>query len=152
MDFPSSPTPNWHAWVVTHSARFLLFARSQTRCEADAHDLLQETLVEVWRREQHRPPDDALVFKTLRRRAIAYPEWWHSPADAAASDAEADADLARAVQLLPAHLREVVLLKVWGGQTFRQIADALDIPRGTAASRYRYALNHLRDQLKPAHP
>ena len=122
--------------------------------------------METWRRAQHRPPDDALVFKTLRRRAIdlarrtdrrtrcelATPDWWQPPADASASDAEADADLARAVQSLPATLREVVLLKVWGNQTFRQIADTLDIPPGTAASRYRYALAHLRGQLRPARP
>ena len=74
------------------------------------------------------------------------------PPTTAVSEVEADADLARAVQSLPANLREVVLLKVWGGQTFRQIADTLDIPPGTAASRYRYALEHLRDQLKPARP
>ena len=167
MDF-SLPPPNWHDWLAAHAARFLLFARSQTRCEADAQDLLQEALVETWRRAQHRPPDDALVFQTLRRRAVdlarrtdrrtrrelASPDWWQPPDDTSidADAAEADANLARAVQSLPATLREVVLLKVWGGQTFRQIADTLSIPQGTAASRYRYALEQLRDQLKPARP
>ena len=120
--------------------------------------------MEVWRREQHRPPDDALVYQTLRRRAVdlsrrmdrrarreqaaAPPDWWQPVPDEPTGDAE----LETAVRTLPAPLREVVLLKVWGGLTFRQIADSLSIPPGTAASRYRYALNHLRDQLKEALP
>ena len=166
MDFPSPSPQAWRDWLSANAARFLLFARSQSRCEADAQDLLQEALVETWRRGPHHPPDDALVFQTLRRRAVdlgrrtdrrtrrelASPDWWQPPADTSASDAETDAELARTVQSLPAHLREVVLLKIWGGLTFRQIADTLDIPQGTAASRYRYALEHLRDQLKEALP
>jgi RNA polymerase sigma-70 factor, ECF subfamily len=33
--------------------------------------------------------------------------------------------------------------------TFAEIADVLDIPANTAASRYRYALDKLRDELRP---
>ncbi len=163
VDLTPSSTQSWSAWLDANAVRYLLFARSQTRCEADAQDLLQEVLVEVWRRQQYRPPDDALVYKTFRRRAIdlarrtdrrtrreqATPEWWQPP-DHATGDS--DADLARAVQSLPSHFREVVLLKIWGGLTFRQIADSLDIPPGTAASRYRYALDALRQHLKAVRP
>ena len=53
--------------------------------------------------------------------------------------------------MLPTHLREVVTLKIWGKLTFRQIANALDLPPATAASRYRYALEHLRNTLEEAH-
>ncbi len=68
MDHPSSPS--WRAWLDARAPRYLLFARSQTRCEADAHDLFQDTLVELWRRSHHQPPADAFVFTTLRRRAV----------------------------------------------------------------------------------
>ncbi len=143
-------------------SRYLLFARSQTRCEADARDLLQDALVEVWRRASHQPPDDALVFKTLRRRAIdlgrridrrerrerATLDWWQEPGDDPGTGPDRDAGLAQAVQALPAPLREVVLLKIWGGLTFREIAETLGVPLQTAASRYRYALDHLRHALK----
>ncbi len=61
---------------------------------------------------------------------------------------EFDADLAQAVKTLPPHLREVLVLKIWGELTFRQIAETLDLPPATAASRYRYALEHLRTALK----
>jgi RNA polymerase sigma-70 factor (ECF subfamily) len=48
---------------------------------------------------------------------------------------------------LPEAQREVLVLKVWGGLSFPQIAAALGIPANTAASRYRYALARLRERL-----
>jgi len=39
-------------------------------------------------------------------------------------------------------------LKVWGGLTFQQIAEVTGVPLNTAASRYRYALDELRQSLK----
>jgi RNA polymerase sigma-70 factor (ECF subfamily) len=51
---------------------------------------------------------------------------------------------------LPEDQRTVLVLKVWGGLTFPQIADALSIPANTAASRYRYALDKLRTLLAEA--
>jgi RNA polymerase sigma-70 factor (ECF subfamily) len=50
---------------------------------------------------------------------------------------------------LPPDQRAVVNLKLWEGLTFGQIADALDIPLNTAASRYRYGLDKLRERLRP---
>ena len=159
MDTPSEHSIHWHVWLEANAGRYLLFARSQARCEADAQDLLQEALVEVWRRSAGRPPDEALVYQTIRRRAIdlgrrtdrrvrretATDDWWQPPDS---GESGRDAELAAAVKALPTHLREVVVLKVWSGLTFRQIADALSLPPATAASRYRYALDHLREALK----
>jgi RNA polymerase sigma-70 factor (ECF subfamily) len=48
---------------------------------------------------------------------------------------------------LPDPQREVVVMKIWGGLTFPQIAAALNVPNDTAASRYRYAVAKLREQL-----
>ena len=42
---------------------------------------------------------------------------------------------------------EVLVMKIWGGLSFPQIAAALEISANTAASRYRYALAKLREQL-----
>ena len=55
----------------------------------------------------------------------------------------------RALDELPAEQRIVLQLKLWEGLTFEQIADALDIPANTAASRYRYGLDKLRERLRP---
>ena len=163
MDYPFASSPDWHRWLDANVPRYLLFARSQTRREADAHDLLQEVLVEVWQREPGRLPDDALVFRTIRRRAIdlgrrtdsrerreqAAPGWWELPSG---GESCGEAELEQAVRALPAHLSEVVLLKVWSKLTFRQIAEALGLPPGTVASRYRAAIEHLRSVLKEVHP
>jgi RNA polymerase sigma-70 factor (ECF subfamily) len=50
---------------------------------------------------------------------------------------------------LPTEQREVIVLRVWGQLSFQEIADALEIPSNTVASRYRYGLVKLRDILKP---
>ena len=45
--------------------------------------------------------------------------------------------------------RSVVHLKLWEGLTFEAIADVLEIPPNTAASRFRYGLDKLRERLRP---
>jgi RNA polymerase sigma-70 factor (ECF subfamily) len=57
--------------------------------------------------------------------------------------------LASSLDALPSEQRAVVVLKVWEELTFAEIADVLDISANTAASRYRYALDKLRDELRP---
>ncbi len=59
------------------------------------------------------------------------------------------AELAVALAELPVEQRAVAHLKLWSGLTFEEIAEALGIPPNTAASRYRYALDKLRTQLRP---
>jgi len=54
----------------------------------------------------------------------------------------------KTLQTLPDEQREIVIMKIWGGLTFRGIAEALAIPANTAASRYRYALTALRGSLQ----
>jgi hypothetical protein len=45
----------------------------------------------------------------------------------------------------------VLHLKLWENLTFAQIAEALEISPHTAANRYRYALDKLRDVLRPVY-
>jgi RNA polymerase sigma-70 factor (ECF subfamily) len=54
-----------------------------------------------------------------------------------------------ALQDLPEEQRDTVFLKIWGGMTLQEIADLLDVPVNTAASRYRYALEKLRERIRP---
>ena len=161
MDHPT-PSELWRTWLEAGARRFLLFARDQTRSEADACDVLQEALAESWRRHSHAPPPDALIFATIRRRAIdlarreqrreqrelAAPEWFSTSPEEPGLDAE----LERAVKALPPHLREVVVLKTWSALTFQEISETLGVPLNTAASRYRYALERLRETLKELRP
>ncbi len=57
--------------------------------------------------------------------------------------------LERALNELPPDQRAIVHLKLWQGFTFETIADTLDIPANTAASRYRYGIDKLRTLLRP---
>ena len=156
-----NPIDNWRNWLNENADRFLLFARQQTRREWDAEDVLQNSLVETWRKAGSSAPTAALVFATIRRRAIdlgrsdssrarreeaTRPEIpWLEPDH----DAEEESRLLQsAIAELRFELAEVVTLKVGGGLTFREIAETLEIPQNTAASRYRYALGELRKHLK----
>jgi RNA polymerase sigma-70 factor (ECF subfamily) len=59
--------------------------------------------------------------------------------------------LASSLDALPQEQKAVVVLKVWEEMTFAEIAEVLGISANTAASRYRYALDKLRDGLRPLH-
>jgi RNA polymerase sigma-70 factor (ECF subfamily) len=48
---------------------------------------------------------------------------------------------------LPEEQREAVFLRVWSGMTLQEIAEATETPLNTVASRYRYALQRLRERL-----
>ena len=155
---------DWRHWLEVHTPKLLLFARQQARSEADAQDLVQESLVEAsQRQEDGQPPPVPLVFATIRRRAIdlarrddrragrelaalePMPAAWF---DTNVEDRELRQLMQDAMSRLPAMYREVITLKVWGGLTFAEIADTLGIPANTAASRYRYGLIELRKLTK----
>jgi len=57
-----------------------------------------------------------------------------------------------AVQALSQPLREAILLRYWAGHTYREMAEILDCPVGTAQSRVRLAYQRLREALTLAEP
>ncbi len=159
-DNERSADSEWYAWLERYATRFLLFARYHARREADAQDLVQEAVVEAWGRQHGGPPPPpALVYSTIRRRAIDQarkddsrairetraareaPELWF---DSGLEERERDLLLQDAMSKIVEIYRDVVILKVWGELTFAEIAEALEIPVNTAASRYRYGLAELR--------
>jgi RNA polymerase sigma-70 factor (ECF subfamily) len=150
---------NWNDWLGKHGPQLLLFARTQTRCEADAEDLLQEAVVESSGKSEGNPPDLPLVYTTLRRRAIDLARKTDRRTAREEVTAERSEDcwfddtieqketawlIDRAIKNMPEKFREVVMLKIWSELTFAQIAQTLDIPLNTAASRYRYGLEILK--------
>jgi RNA polymerase sigma-70 factor (ECF subfamily) len=60
---------------------------------------------------------------------------------------EAAEAVAEALASLGHEQREVIELKFYSGLTFREVANVLGIPQGTAATRYRAALDKLRSIL-----
>ncbi|MEM0897859.1 MAG: RNA polymerase sigma factor [Verrucomicrobiota bacterium] len=166
----------WSHWFHEYGPRLLLFARQQTRTEADAQDVLQDAIVRLWKsNDKHRDsapaiPDLPLVYRAIRHAAIDLGrktdrrvrreqsseyvldenrdkvEWFGG---SSLEEGERNAALEAELQKLPEKFREVLVLKIWGEQTFAQIADALAISQNTAASRYRYGMEALRKSLKP---
>ena len=67
--------------------------------------------------------------------------------DQAAMAAEAERIVRDAVEELPDAQRDVLVMKLYGGLTFDQIAQAMNEPLSTVASRYRRALDKLKDRL-----
>ncbi len=91
----------------------------------------------------------SLNYRRDRRREEELPEkelWF---AHTAADQAEV-LSLQHALKELPEGQRETVFLRIWSGMTLQEIADATETPLNTVASRYRYALEKLRERLGEA--
>ncbi|MGA9780061.1 MAG: RNA polymerase sigma factor [Limisphaerales bacterium] len=151
-----------------HAQALYAFLLSFTRDESDTYDLLQEIFVKLARnpelldgiRDQRafliRLAQNAAI-DLIRRRGTRERTKENFAAEtispfASASNSDEQTfrtELAGALAGLPPDQRAVVHLKLWEGLTFEQIADALNIPPNTAASRYRYALDKLRKRLRP---
>jgi RNA polymerase sigma-70 factor (ECF subfamily) len=151
----------WRKWLAENGNRLMLFARQQTRSEADAEDVLQMALVKTWRTHFGAPDQRvlSLAYTNIKRCAIDLARssdsrrrredesqrqigemvtWFELPED----------DTSRALQValskIPKKFREVITLKIWGEQTFEEVGKALTISPNTAASRYRYGMEALR--------
>jgi RNA polymerase sigma-70 factor, ECF subfamily len=61
---------------------------------------------------------------------------------------ERTSEVQAALQALPAEQAEVVMLKIWEGLTFQEIATIMGESLNTIASRYRYALLKLESRLR----
>jgi RNA polymerase sigma-70 factor (ECF subfamily) len=151
-----------------HAGALFAFLLNLTRNEADTRDCLQEIFVKLARnpailakvrneqafllRLAHNQAVDHIRRRDARNRhhqalaqetADLFAET-HDP-----DEAQFRRELARALEQLPPEQRAVVHLKLWEDLTFEQIAETLEIPLNTAASRYRYGLDKLRSRLRP---
>src|SRR5262245_17001334 len=155
---------DWTAWLDEHGPALVLLARQWVPARADAEDIVQEAFVRFWRSRQRAADPVAYLYTCVKRYAL---EWLRgnrrrTRREAATARSEAQDDglfvgpleqaerravVEEALAQLPPAQREVLVLKIWAGLSFPQIAEALDIPANTVASRYRYALAKLREQL-----
>jgi RNA polymerase sigma-70 factor, ECF subfamily len=153
---------SWKDWFQNYGPKLLLCARQWTRSYADAEDVVQEAFVRFWRHQKHLGGDPRpLLITSIRRAAIdlarsndrrakreeatvAGGEFYF---ESATGTDDRPRLLEAALRRLPDPQREVLTLKLWGELSFEQIARELAIPLNTAASRYRYALAALRNEL-----
>ncbi len=153
---------DWKDWFDRHGPALVLLARAWVPTRADAEDVVQEAFIRFWR--SHARVDDpaAYLFGCVKRCALDWVRTRGRQArrEAAAARPEGEplfegpveqserrAAVAAALGMLPDTQREVLVMRVWGGLTFPQIAAALGVPAETAASRFRYALGKLRELL-----
>ena len=147
-----------------HRQGLYTLALSITRCTGRAEDAVHDAFARLWRRGTL-PGGDLLpyVFAAVRNAAIdqlrrappaagreAASIFVAPPADPAdaALDAELQRQVRQSLESLPPDQREAVVLKVYGGLTFDQIARTLGEPLPTVASRYRRALEALAGKIR----
>lgn len=149
-------------WLREHGPKLVLLARQWVDCHADAEDVVQEAFVRFWKiRDSAREPV-AFLYACVRnasknwQRGVARRKEHERQSAAEPLFAAADGEvLAReraeliqaALRSLPGEQREVVVLKIWGNLTFQVVSEVLSIPVGTAQSRYRYAIQAMRQKL-----
>ena len=151
-----------------HAQCLFAFLLNFTRDEHDTRDLLQEIFVKI-AREPHLlenvQNERAYLIRLARNAAIDFIRR-RDTRERAGEDVAAEQvsifapsndpdqeifrkELSMALKRLPEEQGTIAYLKLWEGLTFEEIADILDISPNTAASRYRYALDKLRERLRP---
>ncbi len=164
---------SWESWLKENASKLLLFARQQSRTEEDAEDILQESLIRLARKEAAgefiggQEAGLPYIYTSIRRLAVDYgrkedrrtkreefgqdlqdvtdyPDPWLM---SEAGDDELRELVEAQLKKIPQKFSEVIILKIWGEQTFQQIADTLGISLNTVASRYRYGLDMLRKAI-----
>ena len=153
-----------------HAQPLYAFLLNLTRDEADTRDLLQDIFVKLAREPELLSgvrDERAFLIRLahnaaidlIRRRGTRDKTKENFAAETVSPFAPANdpdekifrEELASALAELPEEQHAVVHLKLWEELTFEEIAAALDISPNTAASRYRYGLDKLRDRLRPLH-
>ena len=146
-----------------HSRPLYGYVLNLTRSPSESEDILHDLFLKVARDERrfraltepksylfamaHRAVIDAVRRAETRQRRHETVE----PAPLFQPDPDQEffqAEVASALAQLPIDQRAVVHLKLWEDLTFEQIATTLEISANTAASRYRYGIDKLRDRLR----
>ena len=139
----------------THGRALLAYACALLRDPSAAEDVLHQVFLNLLRAKRTIDGEPAAyLFRSVRNTALNHIRgqsrevgladggvWLESP-DGSRETAMA---LQSALKALPDEQREIVVLKVWGQLTFEEAADVIGIPANTAASRYRYGIQKLKE-------
>ncbi len=161
-------TASFERYVLPELDLLYRTARSLTRSDADAQDLVQETLLRAYRaidRFDGRYPRAWLLTimrnANINRARKRQPDLLADPdltferssqaADTGPEDlvvgATFDATVEAAYNGLPDKFREVVELVDLNGLSYQEAADVLEVPVGTVMSRLHRARKRIRDHI-----
>ncbi len=144
-------------WYRQYGPEMLLFARQLTS-DQGAEDVVQEAFVKLLRQPQLPKNVRAWLYRvvrntarslfrqlrhrTLKQRIVRHPEkdWFDSrPEDR--MDAQYAQDL---LEALPRTQREIVVMRIWGQMTLKEISDLVQKPVSSVHRLYEAALEALR--------
>lgn len=151
-----------------HAQALYAFVLDLTRNEADTKDILQALFAKLARQPRMlrgvrnvrayllRLAHNA-VIDLVRRRGTRdkYAQEFSLQSEAVFEPASGPDDatfrlaLSDALGELPPDQRTVVHLRLWEGLKFQEIAEVVGLSLNTAASRYRYGIDKLRERLRP---
>lgn len=157
---------DWEAWLREHGAFLYHYARRLDTAEAE--DIMQYALVQTARAvaDGRLSPDPQCMLRyactVLRHEAYSQSERrryrcendgrWSMENTFLTTDCPEETDDCRRVEQAVAELdpryAELVMLHIWGGLSFREIAETLGETVDAVSSRYRYALILLRKKLQ----
>jgi RNA polymerase sigma-70 factor (ECF subfamily) len=141
-----------------HAAQAVLYAR-QWLDRAAAEDVVQEVFVRLMLQEVLPVNVKAWLFKAVRNEAICQArsssrrrrreqdglrEAWFEPDHAGAVDAAAASE---SLQTLPLAQREVIVLRIWGQLTLKEVAAVVGSATSTVFDEYRAGITALREQM-----
>jgi len=145
--------PLYHA----QASGLVLYGRALGLSHSESEDVLQETFLSLMKlRESPRQPE-FYCLRAFRNRAInSRRGFWRRIArelesqrwfERSADESPRERAAMNALASLPAPQREVIVLKFWRQLTYEQIGELLSVSPNTAAGRYRYGMDKLRNLL-----
>jgi len=142
-----------------HGPALVAYACSFLPDAAAAEDAVHAVFVRLLRGEIEAPKSPgAYVYRAVRNAALNARRGSIRESPLAEADAifvhhsgnrEAALTLQRALWELPEEQREAVVMRIWSGMTLEEIAASTEVSLNTVASRYRYALEKLRERMRP---
>lgn len=148
-----------------HAPALNAWARHRTADPGEAEEIVQETLILAWRKQDQYDPargsERAWLFGIARNVAVdryrRRQRHLRAVPGVEAPELAVRSEIDRAVEdshirdalgaLTDAH-RQVVIETYYRGRSVREAADALEIPEGTVKSRLHHALRALRRELE----
>lgn len=151
----SQPDSSWTDWYERHGRALVLLARQWCASHADAEDAVHDAFLKFWPKRNRVDDPTAYLYRCTKNAALNRQRGdkrrrkrevtaaseaikFVLPITPTFEDCDESQALTEALGGLPEDQRQVVVMKIWGGLTFAQVAEACEVSPNTAASRYQY--------------